>query len=293
MKIAYITYSGDLKYSKANNFNENEDLLPYLKNKGIDVNSEIWDDPTVDWSKYKVALLKTPWDYHQKFEKFKQWLDHLEALNIKLLNSYHLVRWNMDKHYLQDIEQSGFNIIPSVFIPQYWKEKIDPVFDQLNTEKLIIKPCVSGGSRNTMVLEKHKVAHDYEKVIELFKEGDFIIQPMMPQIHDGEWSFIFLDGKYSHTIKKKPKKGDFRVQQIFGGTIEVIFPDQMYIDEAEKIISEFAENTLYARVDGLLVDGHFMLMELELVEPFLYLSYHLNAVEKYYQALISKLNDFT
>jgi glutathione synthase/RimK-type ligase-like ATP-grasp enzyme len=290
MKIAYITYSGALKYAKANDFNENEDLFPFLQNKGLDITSEIWDDPQVDWAKYDVALLKTPWDYHQKFEHFNRWLDHLESNNVKLLNDYQVVRWNMDKHYLQEVEQSGFEIIPSIFLPRGWKEDLAPLFDRLATDKLIIKPCVSGGSRNTMVLDKQNAHRDIENVVELLKEGDFIVQPMMRQIHEGEWSFIFLGGKYSHTIIKKPKNGDFRVQQIFGGTIETVSPDEIYIEEAKKYISRYAKDTLYARVDGLMVEGSFMLMELELVEPFLYLSYHPDAVERYYTALKEKLD---
>ena len=118
MKIAYITYNGALKYSLANGFNENEDLLPFLQNRGLDIASEIWDDPLVEWEKYDVALLKTPWDYHQKFGQFKLWLEKIESLNIKLLNDYQTVRWNMDKHYLLEIAASGFDIIPSIFLEQ-------------------------------------------------------------------------------------------------------------------------------------------------------------------------------
>ncbi|WP_288446117.1 hypothetical protein [uncultured Chryseobacterium sp.] len=292
MKIAYITYSGALKYAKANGFNENEDLLPFLRNRGFDITSEIWDDPQVDWTKYDVALLKTPWDYHQKFEQFDRWLDQLESINVKLLNDYKVVRWNMDKHYLQEVEQSGFEIIPSIFLTKGWKEDLSPFFAKLDTDKLILKPCISGGSRNTIVLDKHNTDRDSETVVKLLKEGDYIVQPMMSQIQDGEWSFIFLGGKYSHTIIKKPKEGDFRVQQIFGGTIEPISPDQRNIAEAEKYISKYAKDTLYARVDGLMVNGRFMLMELELVEPFLYLSYHPDAVDRYYAALKEKLDLF-
>jgi glutathione synthase/RimK-type ligase-like ATP-grasp enzyme len=290
MKIAYITYSGALKYATANNFNENAELLPLLQSKGLDITSEIWDDPKVDWAKYDVAVLKTPWDYHQKFEQFNRWLDHLESSNLRLFNDYRVVRWNMDKHYLQEIEQSGFEIIPSVFLSKGWKEELAPLFERLATDKLIIKPCVSGGSKDTLILNKATANKDIDSVVELLEKGDFIIQPMMSQIQEGEWSFIFFGGKYSHTIIKKPREGDFRVQQMFGGTIETVSPDQIYIDVAERYISRYAKDSLYARVDGLIVDGRFMLMELELVEPFLYLSYHPDAVEKYYTALKEKLS---
>lgn len=289
MKIAYITYDGVMKYTSANNFNEIEDLLPLLQNKGLDITAEVWDDPLVDWTKYDVALLKTPWDYHQKFPQFKLWLDKIESLNIKLLNDYQTVRWNVDKHYLQEVAESGLAVIPSVFLDKGWKGELVPLFEELNSDKLIIKPCVSGGSKDTIVLNRSSAVNDRDTILKMVSEGDFLVQPFVEQIGEGEWSFIFFNGKYSHTIIKKPKAGDFRVQQIFGGTIEAASPGQRYIDDATTYISKFAQHTLYARVDGVMVNEKFTLMELELVEPFLYLSYHPDAVDNYCKALQDQL----
>ncbi|WP_421940068.1 ATP-grasp domain-containing protein [Pedobacter sp.] len=290
MKIAYITYSGALKYGTANNFNENEDLLPFLQSKGLDIVAEVWDDPKVDWKHYDVALLKTPWDYHEKFEQFNIWLNKLESLGLRLLNEYQIVRWNMDKHYLAEVAAAGFDIIPSIFIEKGWNNDLTLFFEQLGSDQLIIKPCISGGSKNTLILNRAGAIEDKAQVVALVAEDDFILQPLMPQIQEGEWSFIFFNGTYSHTILKKPKEGDFRVQQIFGGTIEVASPAPEYVKIATSLASTFAQNTLYARVDGLMVDGKFLLMELELIEPFLYLSYDSQAVERYYQALVEQIS---
>jgi len=289
MRIAYITFDGIMHYTPANGFNEVEDLLPFLQKKGLDISSEIWDDPNVDWEQYDVILLKTPWDYHRKFEQFNVWLEKIERLNIKLLNDYLILRWNMDKHYLKDIIEAGFNVIPSLFLDQGWKDELEPLFEKLSANKLIVKPCISGGSTNTFVLSADSIFEDKKHVLELISRGDYIVQPFIQQIKDGEWSFVFLDGQYSHAIIKKPKAGDFRVQQVFGGTIEIVCPEQKYIDYAASYVSAFAGDTLYARVDGVMVNGKFMLMELELVEPFLYLSYQPDAVEQYFQALVQHL----
>lgn len=289
MKIAYITYSGSVKYLPANGFNEVEDLLPLLQTKGFDITAEIWDDPQADWNKYDVALLKTPWDYHHKYEQFKEWLDQIELLGIHLLNNFTVVRWNMDKHYLAEIEAAGFNVIPSLFLDKGWGGDLLPLFEQLQTNALIIKPCVSGGSKNTIAINKDNALEKEESVALLLKEGDYMAQPLMQEVQDGEWSFIFFNGQYSHTIIKKPKNGDFRVQQIYGGTITPAQPQQLYIDDAAAYLQQFAKDVLYARVDGLMVDGQFMLMELELIEPFLYLSYGDGASERYGEALREQL----
>jgi glutathione synthase/RimK-type ligase-like ATP-grasp enzyme len=285
MRIAFITYSGAVKYSAANGFNEHKDLLPYLRSKGLDIEQEIWDDPAVKWSEYDVALLKTPWDYHEKIEAFTSWLALLESLNIRLLNDYATVRWNMDKHYLKDVSAAGYDVIPSLFLERGWKGDLAALFGKLNAGSIIVKPCISGGSKNTVVVHADDAVDAYAGVVNLLSRGDYIVQPLMKAVEDGEWSYLFFNGRHSHTILKKPAPGDFRVQQIYGGTIEPLFPTEAEISQAASYVQRFAKNSLYARVDGLMVNGRFMLMELELIEPFLYLSYDENAVENYCRAL--------
>lgn len=148
---------------------------------------------------------------------------------------------------------------------------------------------MSGGSKNTIVLHRDEVTSQKEVVWAMLHEGDYMVQPLMHEVQEGEWSFIFFNGEYSHTIIKKPKAGDFRVQQIYGGSITPVQPLQANIDCAAGYLQQFASNAFYARVDGLMVNGRFMLMELELIEPYLYLSYEENAVDNYYKALVEQL----
>jgi len=289
MKIAYITYNGSEKYLPANNFNEVEDLLPFLQRKGLDITAEIWDNPGTDWKKYDVALLKTPWDYHQKYGQFKKWLDRIQALGVQLLNDFNTVRWNMDKHYLAGIAQAGLDVIPSIFLEKGWKGELLSLFEKLQSEKLIMKPCISAGSKHTIVLHRDGIQRQAAAALTLLSEDDFMVQPFMEEVQDGEWSFVFFNNTYSHTIIKKPKAGDFRVQQIYGGSIMPVDPPPSYIESAATYLEQFAKHALYARVDGLMVKGRFMLMELELIEPFLYLSYSEGAVERYHKALEEQL----
>lgn len=290
MKIAYIKHSGPINYTAANGFNEGTDLLPYLKAKGLDITAEIWDDPNVNWAQYDIALLKTPWDYHRKIDSFKAWLDMLEALGVRLINDYSTVRWNLDKRYLKDVIADGFNVIPSVFMEKGWQGDLKAVFTQLNTSSIIIKPCISGGSKNTIIVKQGDVETAYTNVVNLLSEADFIAQPLMGEIANGEWSYVFIKGRHSHTILKKPKLGDFRVQQLYGGTIEPLTPTNAETAQAAAYVERYAKNCLYARIDGLMVNGKFCLMELELIEPFLYLSYGKDAVENYYNGLVESIN---
>ena len=290
MKIAYIIYQDQNKYTSPTSFDENPDLLKFLLEKGLDIEARIWDDPEVDWQQYDLAILKSPWDYHEKFDAFNVWLNHVEAAGVRLLNSYQTVRWNMDKHYLQEIIDAGFDVIPSAFLAQADTPDLESLFEILSADKIIVKPCISGGSKNTIALLKGHTADYANQVNNLLLEGSYVVQPFMQEIKDGEWSFIFFNGQFSHCLIKKPKEGDFRVQQFFGGTIHPVEPDAEIIKKAKEYLDTFGKDTFYARIDGVMNAGGFVLMEIELIEPYLYLAYHPDAVNNYYKALVSQIN---
>ena len=154
------------------------------------------------------------------------------------------------------------------------------------TDKFIVKPVVSGGSKNTFKVTAANVDEINEKLKTLVQIEDFILQPFIKEIEEnGELSFLFFNGKFSHALLKKAAKGDFRVQATFGGTVHPQQPSDELVAAAQKYIDQFAKECLYARVDGAMVNNEFMLMELELIEPFLFLDTNEKALENYYQAL--------
>lgn len=284
-KLALITYQDQGKY---NSSVENEDtfLLRHLQEKGLDITFEIWNDPQVNWEKYDLLVLKSPWDYFDYIKDFYEWLDLLEQKNIPLLNPLTTVRWNADKHYLRDIARAGFTIPPSLWIEQGQAFKIEHLFRQFGSEKIIIKPCISGGAKNTFAITRENAEDHAIKLNALFAQEAFLAQPFLPEIQSqGEWSFVFFKGQYSHSLLKTPQAGDFRVQHYLGGTISPADPPAHLLLEATGIVQQFAADCLYARVDGLEVNGSFMLMELELIEPFLFLFTCEGGLDTYYRAL--------
>ncbi|WP_145860431.1 ATP-grasp domain-containing protein [Pedobacter suwonensis] len=286
MKIALITYLDKGAYDTTTVESEDDKLLYFLKEKGFTIDLVIWNNPHINWEDYQVAILKSPWDYFDLIEDFYTWLDLLVTKKVKLLNPVNVVRWNSDKRYLKEIEAAGLKIIPSIFINKQNRVSLKHFFDEFNTDKLIVKPCISGGAKNTF-----KVTIDYVEAVNhqlnhLLQEEDFIIQPFLPEIlESGEWSFIFFNGTYSHSLIKKAKPGDFRVQPAHGGSVHPQNPDHDLIAMAQQYVDLFAKNCLYARVDGTFVNGEFLLMELELIEPFLFLNTAPENYDRYYEAL--------
>ncbi|MFI5140378.1 MAG: RimK family alpha-L-glutamate ligase [Sphingobacteriales bacterium] len=285
MKIAFISYKVPEKSSIEIIKDEDAELILFLSGKGIEVERLLWDNPEIDWSNYDLVVLKSPWGYHNHIERFEQWLDELTALNVKLLNPAATVKWNSDKHYLKDIAAAGLNVIPTIFLEKGGEPDLLPLFDQFKTKKIIIKPCVSAGAKNTITVTTGNFPQKRDEIKVLLSAESFMVQPFMEEIFEGEWSFLFFNGKYSHSVLKVPKEGDFRVQQTYGGSTNVVEPSPGQINEASAFVNKFATDTLYARVDGLVVDGKLMLMELELIEPYLFMGTNPGPFENYYNAL--------
>ncbi|NLU95482.1 RimK family alpha-L-glutamate ligase [Chitinophaga sp. Ak27] len=287
MKIAYVGYLVQEKYATAHD--EDATLLAFLKARGLDITPVVWNDPEVNWAAFDLAIIKSPWDYHEKFAGFKQWLHDLEAAGVALLNPVDTIRWNSDKHYLEEIAAAGLPVIPSLFLEKGTAPALAGFFAQLQADKLILKPCVSAGAKNTLILQPGSVAQREAQVHEWLRDESYIIQPFMEEIKEGEWSFLFFNGKYSHSLLKVPKAGDFRVQQSHGGSTHAATATTAQVIAAAKFVTQFAPQTLYARVDGVMSKGDLVLMELELIEPYLFLETHPDGLENYYQALLQRI----
>ena len=289
MKIVFVNCKMQEKFRSGIAIDENADLLAFLKEKGLDITAVIWNDKEVNWKDFDVVIIKSPWDYHEHIVKFTEWLDMLNKLDLKVLNPVDVLKWNSNKHYLKQLENDGLKVTPSEY--QYKGSSIDELlFEKLGKDKLVVKPCVSAGAKNTVIINREKFSDQSEVIDELLKEEDFIVQPFIDEIIDGEWSYLFFNGDYSHCVLKTPKKGDFRVQHFHGGSVSYPTPAPLHIDQAKAYLRTLSGQPLYARVDGVVRNGSLELMELELIEPYLYLNGDYTLMENYYRALMTQIS---
>lgn len=284
MKIGYIEYENKQHLGGAYQ-DEDTALLDFLRRKGLIIENCVWTDPGVQWNQYDLIILKSPWEYHEQIDRFFEWLHQLQKAGIPLLNPVETVKWNSHKFYLREIAAAGLPVIDTVFLEAGSQLQADhSYFDLLNANQLVIKPAISAGAANTFVLSGNE--KDLTSINHLLAREPFLLQPFVAEIKQGEWSFLFFNGRYSHGVIKIPGENDFRVQQQHGGiTRHDIKIEQHLIDQATTYVNRFASGTLYARVDGIVKDGTFYLMELELIEPYLFLNNELYRMENYYQAL--------
>ncbi len=285
MKIAIVGYKKEERLSQGVANDEDTELLHFLINRGLNVVPTIWNDKSVDWSSFEVAIIKSPWDYHNHLNEFLDWLERIDKLGVRVLNPVEIIKWNSDKHYLKDIAEE-LPVIPAEYLDKDSSFK-NHFFDLFKTEKLVVKPCVSAGAQNTITVSRNNFDERLVEIEQLLKEQDYMVQPFVEEIKNGEWSFLFFNGKYSHCSLKTPKQGDFRVQHYHGGTISYPIPDPLHIEQAGAYLKSLPQSTLYARVDGVLIDHSFRLMELELIEPYLFLNGNNTLLENYYQAFMT------
>ncbi|AZB00868.1 hypothetical protein EG359_15180 [Chryseobacterium joostei] len=285
MKITIVGYKKEARLSQGVANDEDTELINFLKGKGLDVVPTIWNDENVNWSSFDVAIIKSPWDYHNHLEEFLDWLERVEDLGVKVLNPVEIITWNSDKHYLKDISEKGLPVIPAEYLDK--DSSFDNhFFDLFKTDKLVVKPCVSAGAQNTITVSKDNFNERSTEIEQLLKEQDYMVQPFVEEIKNGEWSFLFFNGKYSHCSLKTPKEGDFRVQHYHGGSISYPAPEPLHVEQAGAYLKSLPQSTLYARVDGVLINNSFYLMELELIEPYLFLNEDHHLLENYYEALM-------
>ena len=285
MKIALLTCQKLPNLLPAEHF-----LIPELAKQKIVATAEIWDNKDVNWSQFDVLIFRNTWDYYEKQTAFDIWLQQIEQLGIKTLNSIKIINQNKHKFYLKDLDKLGIKIIPTVFINKTDNLDIATIIPK-HWQKAVIKPAYSAGSYQTQVFNASQTDTTNRNYQTIASEKELLLQQFMPEIQThGETSFIFFNKKFSHCVNKKPAKGDFRIQIQFGGKYTLFHPSLELINQAEKIVNTFSENLLYARVDGIIINNIIHLMEVECIEPDLYFNLCPDAQDFFVNELIQLIS---
>ncbi len=243
-----------------------------LEAKGLKVHRTSWDNPNFNWADTKVAVVRTTWDYFHRAKEFADWLDKVQHLT-HLLNPVETLRWNMDKHYLQDLANSGVNIVPTQIIEIGETQTLQSLAEATGWQKLIIKPAISGAARHTYRMTLGQVSAHEEIFRALITQEAMLLQPYMDAVEtQGEVSHMVFAGKYSHSVLKRAKVGDFRVQDDHGGTVYTYNATAHEIEFAEMVTAKCSPLPVYARVDVMQDNSNQLaLVELELIEPELWM----------------------
>ncbi|HET7417204.1 MAG TPA: hypothetical protein VFJ61_06245 [Solirubrobacterales bacterium] len=266
---------------------DDELLRVALEERGCEAEPIVWDQLGAEWSRFDLCLVRSTWDYHEKHGAFLDWTRRMEA-GASLRNPAKLIAWNSDKSYLRGLEERGVRTVPTVWVGKDSRLDLERILAGTGWEEAVVKPVVDLGARN---LERVRAGEGSSALESILERHDAMVQPFLPAVEErGELSLIYIEGRLSHAVRKFPAPGDFRVQSIWGGTVSRDDPTGAEVELAEEVMALFKELPLYARVD--LVGGpggEPCLIELELIEPNLYLSEHPPAAEALAKAALKLL----
>lgn len=257
-------------------------LTAALARRGLTSRRVDWADPAVEWSAFRCAVFRSTWDYFDRFPEFAAWLDRVER-ETRLCNHGPTVRWNLDKHYLADLEARGVPVVPSRFLERGSTRPLADVLAETGWDEAVVKPCVSGAARHTYRVNR-RTASELQPLLDgLLAAEAMIAQPFQTDIaRTGEDTLMVFGGRYSHAVRKVPKAGDFRVQDDHGGTVHDHTPTAEQVELAERAAAACDTPPVYGRVDMVRDNaGRLAVMELELIEPELWLRLYPPAADRF------------
>ena len=265
-------------------------LMQFLRENGLEPTPASWNDPTVDWSGFDAILIRTTWDYFRHYAEFLAWLARIEHLGVPTINPVPLLRWNSDKRYLLQLPVHGVDVIPTHVARA---ADLGTALSAMQGAHVVIKPTVSGTAWHTVRGIVGTPALSVA-ISDLPQQMDYLIQPFLQEIErEGELSLLFFGGTFSHAVRKRPAANDYRVQSEFGGSVEVITPGADVIAAAERALTAVAQlgyqGGSYARIDGVMSAGRFLIMEIEMIEPALYFGENKEAARRFAEVITQRV----
>lgn len=294
-RIAIATCAGynDLKV-------DDERLREELAARGVEATAVVWDQAGDDLDGYDACLVRSTWDYHDKHDAFLAWARRIGAA-MPLWNDAETIAWNSDKRYLRELAAAGVPTVQTVWVERGSGVELEKVLRTEEWDEAVVKPVVDLGARN---LQRARAGEGSAALETVLQRQDAMVQPFLPSLQDpGELSLIYIAGQFSHAVRKLPAPGDFRVQSLWGGTFAPADPQPVHLELAQRAVSQVRRTfeplygtkvrrtPLYARVDLVNdLDSQPCLIELELIEPNLYLSQHPPAAGVLADAVIDRLH---
>lgn len=265
----------------------NDQLLRQaLEARGVTARAVPWDRIQMDGGPPTLVCLRSTWDYHRRWPEFRRWIQGFASRPGLLWNPASTVLWNADKDYLRELAAHGLPLPPTHWCEPGERPDLEAFLRKAGVGRAVLKPRVSATAYSTHAvvpgtrLGESEWAH--------LEEVGSLVQAFVPEIAQGEASLIFIDGKFSHAVLKRPTPGEFRVQHDFGGRVEGLRPAASLRRFADRVLQSISFLWLYARVDLVQTTAGPVLMELELIEPDLFLAHAPNAAHRLAGALIER-----
>jgi len=264
-------------------------LRDALRARGARAHAVRWDDGRVDWCRFDVVVLRSCWDYHRRTEEFRAWLTARERAGTPLWNPVPVVRWNLDKSYLRDLRAAGSAVPDTIWIEPGRAPDLKQLVAAQPWRRAVVKPRISLSAHDTWVTDRDAAERDQERFGRLVADRGALVQEFVPEVtRDGELSLVYIAGRFSHAVCKRAGPDDFRVQHQYGGSAEPVAASAVAQREAAQALAALPGPWLYARVDGVEREGRLLVMELEAIEPELFLVWSREAADRFATAILER-----
>lgn len=274
-----------------NIFKEYHLLRDALEANNLSVQRISWDNETFDFTQTRAVVFRTIWDYFERFDEFFAFLETIHP-KTTLINPCSLIEWNINKHYLLDLEEQNIDIVPTAYIAKGEQKRLKDICIDNGWQTVVVKPAISGGAYLTYKVLPEEIS-DFESTFStLCSEREMLVQPFLRTISTrGEASLMVMNGKFSHAVIKQAKTGDFRVQDDFGGSVQAYEPSSTEIEFAERVFAACHTIPAYGRADIVWGDdGTVLLGELEVIEPELWMRFSPEAADEMAKGILRYLH---
>ena len=261
-----------------------------LERRGATVTPRAWNDPAARFDGFDAVVFRSNWDYHHAPEDFLAWLAHWEAAGVRFWNPPDLIRWNLSKRYLGELERAGVSVVPTAYLDGDEPDALPALLSARGWETVVVKPVLSASAHDTVLVGPGEAGALARMIAAGGIRTPVMVQPFVEEIRSrGEWSLVFIDGTFTHAALKRPAAGEFRVQPRFGGSSTVERPGAELIAAGRRALDALPVPPLYVRVDGVETPRGFVVMEVEAHEPGLFFALAPEAAEAFAEAIVRRV----
>jgi len=287
-KIAFITSEDDPTLIK-----DDQLVFAPLKERGYTAFPHIWDHGHTGLETCDAIVFRSCWNYHRKYEQFLSWIEKLKNFKVPVINPIAVNLWNLNKHYLIELADKGTTIPTTKFIEKGTALnmlELRVLIDAIGAPQVVIKPAVSLNGQDTYLVAANDLSQINKIMAELLPTRDMLVQEFVPEIKtSGEVSLIFFNKKYSHAIRKTPAAHEFRIHHEYGGQRASYTPSKELIQQATDIVNLVEGPLVSCRVDVVETPQGAKLIELEIIDPMLFLALGEGAPDRFAQALVDAI----
>ena len=258
-----------------------------LERRGCRVRAAVWDGPRAAFAGVDAVVIRATWDYYRTLEGFRAWTEAMAA-STRLLNSLDLVRWNLRKDYIGALAGAGIRV-PQSHIVAGTAAAIGAVLDETGWRRAVVKPASGASGHAVELVARTTLAAQAAALSDEWGASGVVVQEFLPEIADGELSLVYFDGTFSHAVRKRPPAGEFRSNSRYGPTRTAENLSGDIAEQGAACLRVLPEMPLYARVDAIVRDGCLIVIEVEVLEPALFLEFDPPSADRFADATLRRL----